>query len=101
MAIAGADDKKSIRSSTAETQTVVATPSHSRSHALLRQFAVIFLLSILIGVLIRSFAILAIDSDNEAATIRLLETDPSNIKQIWRMRWFGGWDVEFIAVKRR
>lgn len=101
MAIAGSDDKKSIRSSTAETQTVVATPSHSRSHALLRQFAVIFLLSILIGVLIRSFAILAIDSDNEAATIRLLETDPSNIKQIWRMRWFGGWDVEFIAVKRR
>ncbi|KAI9287517.1 hypothetical protein BC943DRAFT_194172 [Umbelopsis sp. AD052] len=99
--IVGLDDRKSIRSSTAETQTVVVTPSHSRSHALLRQFAVIFLLSILIGVLIRSFAILAIDSDNEAATIRLLETDPSNIKQIWRMRWFGGWDVEFIAVKRR
>jgi hypothetical protein len=99
--ITGSDDRKSKRSSTAETQTVVITPSHSRSHALLRQFAIIFLLSILIGVLIRSFAILAIDSDNDTATIRLLETDPSNIKQIWRMRWFGGWDFEFIAVKRR
>lgn len=96
-----ADERKSVRSTTAETQTVMVTPSHTRSHALLRQFAVIFILSILIGVLIRSVALLAIDSDNEAAKLRLMEMDPSNIKQIWRMRWFGGWDIEFIAVKRR
>ncbi|CAM0137132.1 unnamed protein product [Umbelopsis sp. WA50703] len=95
------EDGKVAGTSTSETQTNIPTPSHSRSHALLRQFAVVFILCLLLGILIRSFAILAIDADHEVAINKLLEMNPANIKQIWRMRWFGGWDIEILAVKRR
>lgn len=95
------EDGKIAGNTASETQTNIPTPSHSRSHALLRQFAVVFILCILLGILIRSFAIMAIDADHEAAINKLLDMNPANIKQIWRMRWFGGWDIEILAVKRR
>ncbi|KAJ2963890.1 hypothetical protein NQZ79_g1186 [Umbelopsis isabellina] len=95
------EDSKLAGNTASETQQNIPTPSHSRSHALLRQFAVVFILCILIGILIRSFAILAMDADHEVAINNLLEMNPANIKQIWRMRWFGGWDIEILAVKRR